>query len=108
MSDFAKSLEAARQAVTLAGQVTNQVQASLDKLREITKDDKSPVTVADFASQAVIAALLTDKIGPIKLVAEEASDFLRAPGHEAHLDAVVAAVQTVLPEFDRDRTLEAI
>jgi hypothetical protein len=37
------------------GPVCRQVQAALDEVRSITKDDKSPVTVADFASQAIVA-----------------------------------------------------
>jgi hypothetical protein len=34
------------------------------QVRSITKDDKSPVTVADFASQAIVALVLTREAGP--------------------------------------------
>lgn len=108
MADYAKMLEAARDAVTLASGVCREVQQALDSVREITKDDKSPVTVADFASQAVVASVLTDALGEIVLVGEEDSKFLREPEHEAHLDAVVAAVNDALDGKSTDDVLRLI
>ncbi|MEM7756361.1 MAG: 3'(2'),5'-bisphosphate nucleotidase [Planctomycetota bacterium] len=108
MSNPAKMLEAAREAVVLASNVCRQVQAQLDTVRSITKDDKSPVTVADFASQAIVARTLTEHLGDVVLVAEEASAFLREEGHEAHRDAVVAAVREVWPEATEAEVLDSI
>ena len=42
----------------------------------LTKGDDSPVTVADFAAQAVVCATLTEHLGAIELVGEEDSSDL--------------------------------
>ena len=59
----------------------------------MTKDDASPVTIGDFASQAVIARALTSAgIMHGGLVAEESAAFLKQPEHKAHLAACLAAL----------------
>lgn len=108
MPDYSALTTAAHHAVYLAALVTREVQSSLDDLRAITKDDKSPVTVADFAAQAIVAKVLTDHLGDIRLVAEESSTFLRDPDHATHLQATLAAVQAVWPEATEDSLLAAI
>lgn len=108
MPDHATMMEAARHAVISASGVCRQVQSALDQVRSITKDDRSPVTVADFASQAIVALELRDRLGEIGLVAEEASAFLRADEHAPHLDATLAAVQEVRPGITADEMLSAI
>ncbi len=93
-------LATARRAVVRAARVCRFVQARLDEMRAMTKDDRSPVTIADYASQAVVARSLqeagligTAGMGGAGLVAEEAAEFLRQPGHEAHLAATLAALR---------------
>ncbi len=108
MPDYAKMLEAAREAVVLASGVCRQVQAALDEVRAITKDDKSPVTIADFASQAIVARTLKERLGSVTLVAEEGTGFLREEGHEPHLDAVLAAVREVWEDATAEEVLDAI
>ncbi|MEL6795941.1 MAG: 3'(2'),5'-bisphosphate nucleotidase [Planctomycetota bacterium] len=108
MADYARLLEAAQEAVVLSSGVCRQVQAALDEVRAITKDDKSPVTVADFASQAVVARVLRDRLGEVILVGEEDSKFLREPDHGAHLEAVTAAVREVYDDADSDEVLGLI
>ena len=46
-----KELETGKKAVIKAMRVTAAVQADLSKNDAITKADRSPVTIADFASQ---------------------------------------------------------
>jgi 3'(2'), 5'-bisphosphate nucleotidase len=108
MITYSAALDAAREAVDLASGVCRQIQAALDDVRAITKDDKSPVTVADFASQAVVAKVLRERLGEVHLVGEESSRFLREDGHGAHLEAVLAAVRDVFPETTADGVLELI
>ena len=108
MPDYAALADAARLAVVRASGVCRQVQQNLDAVRAITKDDKSPVTVADFASQAIVAMTLREITGSGAMIAEEGSAFLRDPAHAAHLDAVVAAVRDVFDEADEDAVLAAI
>jgi 3'(2'), 5'-bisphosphate nucleotidase len=86
-------LQPALAAVQTAAIVCRHVQVSLDALRAMTKDDASPVTIGDFASQAVIArALSTAAIMHRGLVAEESAAFLKQPEHAAHLKACLAAL----------------
>jgi 3'(2'), 5'-bisphosphate nucleotidase len=108
MPDYAKYADAARRAVSMACTVCRDVQSQLDDVRAITKDDRSPVTVADFASQAVVAHILTEALGEVILVAEETSGFLRDEEHAPHLQATIAAARSVWPEADERSLLEAI
>lgn len=57
----------------------------------LAKDDKSPVTVADFAAQAVVAAALQHAFGEDPLVGEESADALRDDSNAA-MRAQVAGV----------------
>jgi 3'(2'), 5'-bisphosphate nucleotidase len=63
-----------------------------------TKGDSSPVTVADFAVQAVVARRLTEAAPGLTLVAEEDSGSLRGVEGREMLDAVTRQVQSILPE----------
>lgn len=108
MPQNAKHAEAARHAVVAASIVCRSVQDALDEVRAITKDDKSPVTVADYASQAVVGYALRERLGEVVLVAEEASVFLRDDDHTLILDAVVAAVREVWGDATPEAVLAAI
>jgi 3'(2'), 5'-bisphosphate nucleotidase len=112
MPDYAELLEAARHAVADACLVCREVQANMDAVRAISKDDKSPVTVADFASQAVVAHRLHERLGgrsgEFVLVGEETSAYLRNPEHQVQLDATLAAVQVAWPEATESALIDAI
>ncbi len=79
---------------------------SAGAIESVTKSDDSPVTVADFASQAVIVARLRAALGEPVIVGEESAETLRADPRLA--DAVVAAARVVWPEADRDAVLASI
>lgn len=109
MIDHGNLAEVARRAVAEACAVCRQVQAALDEVRAITKDDKSPVTVADFACQAIIAKSLREALGNnVILVAEETSHFLRDEDHAPHLDATIAAVKDFWSDVTEAKLLDAI
>jgi HAL2 family 3'(2'),5'-bisphosphate nucleotidase len=105
-------IDAAREATLLAAAVCRQVQQQLDAVRAIAKDDRSPVTVADFASQALVAATLAERLGPdlgaAPLVAEENSAYLRLPQSAPYRQALLEAVRAVRPDLDATRVLELI
>jgi len=91
----------ALQAVRAAAQVCQAVQRDLVTAQTLEKRDKSPVTIADFASQAVVCAMLAD-VG-IPVVGEEDAAMLRDPANAAQLDAITArasdaAGQTLSPD----------
>jgi 3'(2'), 5'-bisphosphate nucleotidase len=107
MTDLRRA--AAFAAVSAACDVARRVQRDLARVQRITKDDKSPVTVADFAVQAVVAMHLRQALGSGTLiVGEEHSQALRTAEQKPVLDAVVEAVRTVNPEVSCDDVLAAI
>ncbi len=95
-------------AVTAACTVTRAVQTQLKAIQQHTKDDRSPVTVADYASQAVIAARLASHLGALDLVGEEDAAVLRAPENAALNQAVTDAVRPVWGDAGNDEVLDAI
>jgi HAL2 family 3'(2'),5'-bisphosphate nucleotidase len=90
-------LSAARRAVTLATRVTRAVQSTINPAagQTLSKADDSPVTIADFAAQAIVARELVAALGPIRLVGEESAKYLRDPQHARALEACVGAVRSV-------------
>jgi len=69
-----------------------------DSAKRLTKSDLSPVTVADFAAQAVVARMLEQAFPRDALVAEERSDSLRMPEGAETLDLVTGFVRELAPE----------
>lgn len=109
MPDPEALLRVACRAVSAASRVTRKVQHGSSDERAITKDDRSPVTVADFAAQAVVAHVLVESLGSgVRLVAEEASAALRAPERAAHLEATVRAACEAWPGASAGEVLAAI
>lgn len=109
MSDYVKLLKAGISAVAAACRVTRTVQLNMQAVARIVKDDKSPVTVADYASQAVVANSLRERLGgELILVGEETSAFLRNPENEAHLQATVEAARESWSDVDDASLLRAM
>jgi 3'(2'), 5'-bisphosphate nucleotidase len=104
--------EAARRAVLAASQVCRAVQSGTAQLRSVLKDDRSPVTVADFAAQAVVVKVLRDcSAAALPVVGEEDAAELRdrlTRGEPALAEAVVSAVRRVWPDAELDAVLDAI
>lgn len=86
-------LSAAIDAVRHASELCASAQGRLAAGDTLTKGDDSPVTVADFAAQAVVCAVLTDVLGDIEMIGEEDPSELRGTAHEVLLAAVVDLVQ---------------
>ncbi|CAI0421828.1 unnamed protein product [Linum tenue] len=76
---YDKELAAAKKAVSLASRLCQKVQKALLQSDVQSKSDKSPVTVADYGSQAVVSLVLQRELpaDPFSLVAEEDSGDLR-------------------------------
>ena len=91
---LALELEAALAAVRAASEVCRGAQGRLLAGHTLTKGDQSPVTIADFAAQAVVCAELTDRLGAIDMIGEEDPNDLRSPEASDLLDAVTALVRT--------------
>jgi 3'(2'), 5'-bisphosphate nucleotidase len=69
----------------------------------LTKDDRSPVTVADYAAQALVGRLLAETFPHDWLVAEEDSAALRTPEASKTLERVTHFVRRSLPGATSDK-----
>lgn len=87
------AIHAARQAALLVRQVQQELVASA-----LLKADSSPVTVADYAAQALVGRLLMQSFPQDALVAEEDSSVLADPHNEPILELVTCYTQRLAPE----------
>lgn len=71
MAAHDREADAALAAVRAAAALCDGAQGRLVAGDTLTKGDDSPVTVADFAAQAVVGAVLADALGTFDLVGEE-------------------------------------
>lgn len=83
--------------VRQASLLVKQVQAEMVSTA-LTKDDRSPVTVADFASQALIGRALSETFPNQPLVGEEDSAELRQPAGRNTLEQVAQFVSSYTPQ----------
>jgi len=99
------AIRAVREAARLCCDVAAEISSDV-----LAKKDKSPVTVADFGSQALICEVLAESFPDDLVIAEEDSAELRLPENTAILDRVIrhvvsirkrASVQTALPGSDQ-------
>jgi 3'(2'), 5'-bisphosphate nucleotidase len=97
---FEREQSVAVDAVRAAARLCQAVQADIGT-GVLKKEDRTPVTVADFGSQAVICQALRAAFPNDPIIAEEDSSALRADGNEAVLEAVVQRVQALRPDADR-------
>lgn len=96
---LAQELDTALAAVREAGLLCRSVQSLIDP-GTLEKEDKSPVTVADFGSQALICRALGEAFPKDPVIGEEDSADLRQAGHESTLEQVVGHVRVQRPEAD--------
>lgn len=89
--------EFALQAVRTAADLCRRIQADMVSTA-MSKIDRSPVTVADFASQAVVSRMLQDAFPGDTLVAEEDSAALRVADQYQTLSAVMSYASSIRPE----------
>jgi len=106
MSD---ELKTALTAVRKAAIVCRRVQANLVTADTLAKKDRSPVTVADYASQAIVCSILQGRYPGVRVVGEEDSAELRAPDATTVRTSVVEHVSDVLDEaLDDDQVCALI
>ncbi len=77
---------------------------------ELNKEDRSPVTVADFGSQALVLRRILESFPDDAIVAEEDSAALRLAENEARLARVTGYVSKIagMPSLDADVVCEWI
>src|SRR5262249_14400072 len=97
------AVQAVREAAWLSRAVASEI------LPEgLAKKDKSPVTVADFGSQALIARALAESFPDDALIREEDSAELRLPENAPILDQVLRHVRAIRAASDSDEAGPAL
>lgn len=96
------------EAVREASRVCRRIQATLRPEDATTKGDRSPVTVADLAAQAVVARRLSDAFPGVPLTAEEDAAMLRSAEGADLRATVLANVATERPDLSADAALDAL
>lgn len=97
------SLDATQKASHLVSRIQSEMISSA-----LNKEDRSPVTVADFASQALVAYLLHREFPNDILVGEEDSTALRVPGGQPILERVAAFLAGYLPDSSPEKVCDWI
>jgi 3'(2'), 5'-bisphosphate nucleotidase len=93
------AIECVRKACQLARSIERQMVSSA-----LEKEDRSPVTVADFAVQALIAQALSESYPEIPLVAEESSkELTRSVG-----ESILQAIAEYLAEYHSSASQEEV
>lgn len=97
----------ALEAVRAASLLVRQIQAEMvRKDHSLVKDDLSPVTIADFASQALVGRYLAERFPADPMVAEEDSRMLRESASSPALEAItrfIAGFQTPGLDLQKER-----
>ena len=91
---FESELRTALEAVRQAARVCRAVQSSITT-ESLAKKDNSPVTVADYASQALICRTLQTKFPSDPVIGEEGAAELRLPEGAAFLNRIVDECRSV-------------
>ena len=99
---------AAVDAVIDACRLCRDVQQQITDAQKLAKSDASPVTVADFGSQALIISRLRKAFPNDAIVGEEDASALRREEQRELRDEVVGLVQSIETNLTEDAILEAI
>jgi len=91
------------QAIQAASELCQKVSRELPSMGALQKSDRSPVTVADFGSQAIICRIIRERFPGDPIVAEEDSEALRDPKNSRALDLVTLYVKESLTEATSEK-----
>ncbi|MGI9176043.1 MAG: 3'(2'),5'-bisphosphate nucleotidase [Rhodothermales bacterium] len=101
---YQNELDVALQAVREAAKLCQRVQAQISP-DVLEKKDRSPVTVADFGSQALVCRALREAFPDDPVIGEEDAAELRTSENEALREKVVQHVQAQQPDADPEDVL---
>ncbi len=97
-------LNTAIKAVTAASLICREIQGQLVSEDSITKKDKSPVTIADYASQAIVCSILNEQFPNLPIIGEEDSGSLKQAENKPLLDKI----KSFLGDWHSDQIIDAI
>ena len=93
---YERERQVALEAAQAASLLVERVRRELGPVA-IEKEDRSPVTVADFGSQALVCRALAEAFPDDDVVGEETATELRKPAMAAHLEQVTGYVRALVP-----------
>lgn len=102
MLSYNRERQIAIEAVTRAAELCRAVRAEMSTVDVLNKRDQSPVTVADFGSQALIGQRLATAFPFDPIVGEERAAVLRQPGSAFVLARVAQYVRRLEPQATPD------
>ncbi len=102
------AIAAVREAAQLVRRVQSEMVGGFSNKGALSKDDKSPVTVADFAAQAIVGLRLSETFPAMGFVGEESADALRTTEGQATLDQITHFVQQMVPSATSENVCEWI
>ena len=97
---YDQELQTAIQAVSAASDLCARIRQNLVTEDAITKSDRSPVTIADYASQAVVNQALREAFPEDLVVGEEDAALLRDPEQQALLDTILTQTRPALGDIN--------
>jgi HAL2 family 3'(2'),5'-bisphosphate nucleotidase len=103
---FTNEKKIAIEAVTAACRLTVKVQESLITQDSVQKKDRSPVTVADFGSQAIVISYLSKAFPEDPIIAEENSKLLKE--NPDVRTKTLNHVKAFLPDMTEEKLLTTI
>ncbi|MDA0832150.1 MAG: 3'(2'),5'-bisphosphate nucleotidase [Planctomycetota bacterium] len=106
-ADYLQELKTAIPAVSAAMLACRSVQSKIET-EKLDKKDKSPVTVADFSSQAIVCRTLSKYLPDDQIIAEEDAAELRQPANAAFMQQVHAEVTSIMGSASTDDVLSWI
>lgn len=101
-------LQAALRAASRAARLCRLVQEEMVGSDSVSKTDRSPVTVADFGSQAVVCRILREAFPRDQILAEETAGLLRGRDNRPILERVVHFVSRLFPDAEPERVCQWI
>ncbi len=105
---YAHEKQVAIEAVRRAAKLCAAVQADMVKVDSLEKQDRSPVTIADFGAQAVVCRHIATNFPQDPIVGEEDSADLQKPENSTKLDQVTHYVQQLQSEATQEDVCEWI
>ncbi len=102
------AIAAVREAAQLVRRVQSEMVATSPDQGALAKGDKSPVTVADFAAQAIVGLRLSETFPEMGFVGEESSDALQTDEGKATLEQITHFVQQIVPTASAEQICEWI
>jgi 3'(2'), 5'-bisphosphate nucleotidase len=102
MDENSLEMTTAFQSLRLASQLCQNVKRKVSAEASIQKSDRTPVTIADFGSQAIICKMIKEALPDDIVVAEEDSSELRKPDHLHLLKQATEYVRDFFPDASTD------